>query len=437
MGPATGEAIVRHPAVRRIAFIGSVQTGQRIQEAAAQTGIKDVSLELGGKNALIAFPDADPVEVAGAAAVTGGAPAEGTALVVPPTVFTGVSADMRIAQEEVFGPLLSVIEFDTEEEAVAIANGVEYGLTAAVWTDDVRRAHRVAAAVDADYVWINGSSRHYVGTPFGGLKSSGLGREECVEELLSFTGSAGSAASSPPAITTPDARSSRRVLDEFSDALPRLADTGGPIVGIRGEGKGFCAGYDVDQVGKPKAADPVADRERLARKREPLPGDLGPPQAGDRRGARLLHRGCHADVRVRRPHDRRRGREDRRARPATGRRLHRAAVGPARRTETGEGAGVPARQRDRRPHRGRVGLGQPRRAPPRTSSGPSRRWRPAWRGSRPTSCASRSCRSTARWTPWVCAPPPPRCPRWMRCCTCPPRRVRREAQAGVDRPVSP
>ena len=131
----------------------------------------------------------DIARAEGAEAATGGAPAEGVgeALVVPPTVFTGVTADMRIAQEEVFGPLLSVIEFDTEEEALAIANGVEYGLTAAVWTDDVRRAHRVAAAVEAGYVWINGSSRHYVGTPFGGLKSSGIGREECVEELLSFT----------------------------------------------------------------------------------------------------------------------------------------------------------------------------------------------------------------------------------------------------------
>lgn len=265
-GPATGDAIVRHPQVRRIAFIGSAPTGRKIQEAAAQTGVKDISLELGGKNALIAFPDADAVAVAdaavrgmnfswsgqscgstsrllvhrdlreqvvaeivrrigrlrigdpfdegtdvgalvsqdqyakvlryldiarseGATAVAGGAPAEGVgaALVVSPTVFDGVTPDMRIAQEEVFGPLLSVIEFDTEEEAVEIANGVEYGLTAAVWTDDVRRAHRVAAAVEAGYVWINGSSRHYVGTPFGGVKSSGLGREECVEELVSFT----------------------------------------------------------------------------------------------------------------------------------------------------------------------------------------------------------------------------------------------------------
>jgi acyl-CoA reductase-like NAD-dependent aldehyde dehydrogenase len=98
----------------------------------------------------------DMATSAGATAVAGGAPAPreqvGEAIVVPPTVFTGVTADMRIAQEEVFGPLLSVIEFDTEEEAIAIANGVEYGLTAAVWTDDVRRAHRVAAAVEAGYV---------------------------------------------------------------------------------------------------------------------------------------------------------------------------------------------------------------------------------------------------------------------------------------------
>jgi len=125
----------------------------------------------------------------GATVATGGAPATGlgAALVVPPTVLTGVTPDMRIAREEVFGPLLSVLEFDTEDEAVRIANGVEYGLTAAVWTDDVRRAHRVAAAVEAGYVWINDSSRHFVGTPFGGVKSSGLGREECVEELVSFT----------------------------------------------------------------------------------------------------------------------------------------------------------------------------------------------------------------------------------------------------------
>jgi len=125
----------------------------------------------------------------GATVATGGAPATGlgAALVVPPTVLTGVTPDMRIAREEVFGPLLSVLEFDTEDEAVRIANGVEYGLTAAVWTDDVRRAHRVAAAVEAGYVWINDSSRHFVGTPFGGMKASGLGREECVEELVSFT----------------------------------------------------------------------------------------------------------------------------------------------------------------------------------------------------------------------------------------------------------
>ncbi|MBB5157201.1 aldehyde dehydrogenase family protein [Saccharopolyspora phatthalungensis] len=267
-GPATGEAIVRHPQIRRVAFIGSAATGLAIQRAAAETSVKHVTLELGGKNALVAFADADPVRVAAAAVrgmnfswsgqscgstsrlvvhedireqtvaeimrlidglslgspfdertdvgalvseqqfakamsyvdtareegarlVTGGEAFHpqgwDRALIVRPTVFTEVDTAMRIAQEEVFGPVLSVLSFHDEAEAVRIANSTEYGLTAAVWTNDLRRAHRVAAALEAGYVWINDSSRHFVGAPFGGVKSSGLGREECVEELLSFT----------------------------------------------------------------------------------------------------------------------------------------------------------------------------------------------------------------------------------------------------------
>lgn len=74
-----------------------------------------------------------------------------------------------------------------EDEAIRIANDVEYGLTASVWTSDVRGAHRVARELDAGYVWVNGSSRHFLGVPFGGVKGSGIGREASLEELLSYT----------------------------------------------------------------------------------------------------------------------------------------------------------------------------------------------------------------------------------------------------------
>ncbi len=265
-GPAVPDALVRHDLVRRIGFIGSESTGRAIQRAAAETGVKDVTLELGGKNAMVVFNDADLdaaaegavfgmnftwsgqscgsnsrllvqhevhdelvrrvverierrrigdpfdetteqgtminraqyekslsyVDIAregGATVVTGGGRAPGLehGLFVAPTVFTGVHPDSRIAQEEVFGPLLSVIGFGDEAEAVAIANGVRYGLTASVWTRDVSRAHRVVDAFEAGFTWINGSSRHFPNVPFGGVKGSGIGREESLEELLSYT----------------------------------------------------------------------------------------------------------------------------------------------------------------------------------------------------------------------------------------------------------
>ena len=106
---------------------------------------------------------------------------------VQPTVFTGVDPASRLAQEEVFGPVLSVLTWRTEAEAIAIANGVRFGLTGSIWTNDLKRGHRLARDLHTGYIWINGSSRHFWGMPFGGVKSSGIGREESMEELLSYT----------------------------------------------------------------------------------------------------------------------------------------------------------------------------------------------------------------------------------------------------------
>jgi acyl-CoA reductase-like NAD-dependent aldehyde dehydrogenase len=267
-GPAVPDALVRHPKVRRIGFIGSEPTGRAIQRAAAESGVKDVTLELGGKNAMVVFSDADLAAAAegavfgmnftwsgqscgsnsrllvqrevhdelvarvvglvearrigdplaewseqgtminraqqekslgyvdiavaeGAKVMTGGGRPTGPGfergLYLLPTVLTGVTPSARIAREEVFGPVLSVIPFDTEDEAVRIANDVDYGLTASVWTRDLDRAHRVVRAFEAGHTWINGSSRHFPNVPFGGVKGSGVGREESLEELLSYT----------------------------------------------------------------------------------------------------------------------------------------------------------------------------------------------------------------------------------------------------------
>ncbi|MFC7216100.1 aldehyde dehydrogenase family protein [Saliphagus sp. GCM10025334] len=106
---------------------------------------------------------------------------------VEPTMFADVTMEMRIAQEEVFGPLLFVFEWSDENDVIQQANNVEYGLTASIWTDDLTRAHRTAERVEAGYVWINNAGPHFVGAPFGGWKSSGIGREEAIEEIFEFT----------------------------------------------------------------------------------------------------------------------------------------------------------------------------------------------------------------------------------------------------------
>jgi betaine-aldehyde dehydrogenase len=265
-GEPTGAAIVEHPEIPRIAFTGSVPSGRAVLRAAAEH-IKAVTLELGGKNPLIVFPDVDP-KLAAAAAVDGmnfrrsmgqscmsqsrvlvhadvkdafvdelvaiveglrvGDPTsdetdmgplafeahyrrvldyietgkrEGAALVcggarppgldrgfyVQPTVFTEVGEDMTIAQEEIFGPVMSIIEWRDYEAMLATANRVEYGLTANIWTNDLSLAQRTARRVQGGLVWVNGRGRKPVGTPFGGYKHSGLGREGSLEELLSYT----------------------------------------------------------------------------------------------------------------------------------------------------------------------------------------------------------------------------------------------------------
>ncbi len=265
-GPQAPEAIVRSRTVRRIGFTGSEAVGRSIQRLAAEVCVKNITLELGGKNALIAFPDASPEEVAKAAiqgmnftwsgqscgstsrllvhediadavlgavaeqlagrqylspldpaavqgtmvnrrqfdrvlgfisravedgaqvAVGGGRPASADkGLFVAPTFLTGIDPSWEVAKEEVFGPVVSVIRWTDEEEALRIANSVDYGLTGSVFTRDVTTAHRVARALETGFVWINGAGPHFQGLPYGGWKGSGVGRDESLEELLSYT----------------------------------------------------------------------------------------------------------------------------------------------------------------------------------------------------------------------------------------------------------
>jgi betaine-aldehyde dehydrogenase len=106
---------------------------------------------------------------------------------VEPTIFADVTMDMRIAREEVFGPVLSVFKWREVDEVIEMANDLDLGLTAAVWTNDIKTAMDTARRMESGLVWINGTGRHWLGTGFAGWKNSGLGREECLEEILSYT----------------------------------------------------------------------------------------------------------------------------------------------------------------------------------------------------------------------------------------------------------
>lgn len=135
----------------------------------------------------------DYIEIArtdGARCILGGKPAVGPGLTggqfVEPTIFTEVTNDMRIAQEEVFGPVLSIIGFDDEKNAIALGNSVIYGLVAGVWTANIGRAMRMTKALKAGTVWVNTYRAYSFMMPFGGMKMSGLGRENGIEAVREF-----------------------------------------------------------------------------------------------------------------------------------------------------------------------------------------------------------------------------------------------------------
>ncbi len=123
----------------------------------------------------------------GARLVVGGGTLKGGGYFIEPTLFSDVTPSMTIAREEIFGPVATLMPFATEDEAIRLANDTRYGLSAAVWTNDLDRALRVSAQVQAGYVWVNDANRHYPGSPFGGMKASGIGREETVDELFGYT----------------------------------------------------------------------------------------------------------------------------------------------------------------------------------------------------------------------------------------------------------
>ncbi|PWC87501.1 carnitine dehydratase [Azospirillum sp. TSH100] len=169
---------------RLVALAGSIRLGDPM---APETDVGPIATAPQYRKVL------DYLEIAaasGARCILGGRPASGPGLIggqfVEPTIFTDVTNDMRIAQEEVFGPILSIIGFDSEEEAIRIGNDVIYGLAAGVWTSDIGRAIRLSKAIKAGTVWVNTYRSYSFTLPSGGMKRSGLGRESGIEAIGEF-----------------------------------------------------------------------------------------------------------------------------------------------------------------------------------------------------------------------------------------------------------
>lgn len=261
LGPTAGRAIGLHPDVDVLAFTGSTAVGREFLRYSADSNLKRVWLELGGKSPNIILADApdlskaaataawgiffnqgemctapsrllvhssvaaevteavveraralrvgDPLDPAtemgvlvgpnhvdrvldyvhsgleqGARLLTGGARLGNS---VQPTVFDHVTPEMRIAREEIFGPVLSIMTFDTVDEAVDLANATEYGLAAGLWTSDLSTAHKVSRALRAGTVWVNCYEEGDLTVPFGGMKQSGNGRDKSVHALEKYT----------------------------------------------------------------------------------------------------------------------------------------------------------------------------------------------------------------------------------------------------------
>jgi betaine-aldehyde dehydrogenase len=106
---------------------------------------------------------------------------------ISPTIFTDVQPHFKIAREEIFGPVMAVFKWSKETELMEVVNSTPFGLTASVYTQSINTAQRIIKQVEAGFIWVNDVGRHFLGVPFGGYKESGIGREECLEELLSFT----------------------------------------------------------------------------------------------------------------------------------------------------------------------------------------------------------------------------------------------------------